>query len=294
MRILIRRKAIVRKFMVLESSDRDGSVTLVVRREGSNTSATSWSTRSAGSIPTERSFQKPIPKSKRVTIHQSGCVNYHENGRKIFIGPLTRITALVPIYGYRVPCLDRLDLHQSEVEKGDVVFDLSDLDSGPTSFSVLIGPKDLALPGQGLKLTHEAEGYALFISLERIPFEVPGDYECQFTTFTPEVGAFGRQQMTEEQALLAYHQAITGSTGLILYRPNGEGVIRLIFSVPMRVAPNFRVKLVDPELQVIEQDVSRERRSEKVMLKFKVRNRRTHEVIREEVAIHSIELDARL
>ena len=94
--------------------------------------------------------------------------------------------------------------------------------------------------------------------------------------------------------MISYHQALIGSIEPILYPPNGEGIIRLIFSVPMRVAPKFIIELVDPQLHVTEQDVQREARSEKVMLKFKVRNRRTGEVIRQQGAVKSIVLDARL
>lgn len=94
--------------------------------------------------------------------------------------------------------------------------------------------------------------------------------------------------------MISYHQALTGSTGPILYHPNGEGVIRLIFSVPMRIAPKFKVELADPDLHVSDQDVRREGRSEKVMLKFKVRNQRIGQIMRQGVAVKSIELDAEL
>lgn len=100
--------------------------------------------------------------------------------------------------------------------------------------------------------------------------------------------------MAEDQAMISYHQALTGSTGPTLYQPNGEGVIRLIFSVPMRIAPKFKVDLADPDLHVSDQDVQREGRSEKVMLKFKVRNQRTGHIIRQTIAVQSIELDAEL
>jgi hypothetical protein len=68
----------------------------------------------------------------------------------------------------------------------------------------------------------------------------------------------------------------------------------MIFSVPMRIAPQFKIELVDSQLYVTEQDIQRDNRSEKVMLKFKIRNRRTGEIIRHEVAIKSIELNAEL
>lgn len=113
MRILVRYQDTFRKFVVLESSDRDGSLTLVLRREGVGTSRASWSTKPGEQEPTEIVFQEPRPKSKRMTVHQSGRVNYHENGRTIFIEPLTRTTRVFCIYGYRVPALEKLDLHSN-------------------------------------------------------------------------------------------------------------------------------------------------------------------------------------
>jgi len=181
-----------------------------------------------------------------------------------------------------------------EIAEDDVVLDLSDLADGPMSFTFLIGPKDFGPSGRAIKLAYEAEGYSVAIAIDATPFSVPSRYDDHFTTLMPNTGPFQVQQMAEDQALISYHLAHTGSTGPILYRPNGEGIIQLIFSVPMRVAPKFNIELVDPELQVSNQDVQRDGRSKKVMLKFKVRHRRTRQIIRRGVAVKSIELDAEL
>ena len=294
MRILIRNKGDLRKFVVLKSSDRDGSLTLVIRREGASTSRTSWSTRPGEQEPTKLAFENPCPKSKWITIHQSGRVNYHENRRTIFIEPLTRTTRVFCIYGYRVPALEKLDLHPGPQAEEDAEFDLSELSDGPVTFSIFVGPKDFIPPGKAIKLRYDVEGFSVAISVETAPFVVLAGYENHFTTLTPERGPFLNQQMAEDQAMISYHQALTGSTGPILYQPNGEGVIRLIFAVPMRIAPRFKVELADPDLHVSDQDVQREGRSEKVMLRFKVRNQRTEQIIRDAVAVKSIELDAEL
>lgn len=294
MRVLIQHKDQLRKFLVLESSDRDGSLTLVVRREGVSTSRATWSTRPGEHEPRETVFEAPQPKSKRITIHQSGRVNYHENRRKIFVEPLTRTTRATCIYGYRVPALEKLDLHLQEVSDGDAVFDLTEVGDGSASFSIFVGPPDLVPPGKAIRFTYDAEGYSLAIAMDTALILAPAGYEDHFTTLTPDRGPFLEQQMAEDQAMIAYHQALTGSRGIVLYQPNGEGIIRMIFSVPMRIAPKFKIELVDLELHVVEQDVHREHRAEKVMLKFKVRNRRTGQIIRQQVAVKSIELDAEL
>jgi hypothetical protein len=280
--------------MVLETSDRDGSLSLIIRREGVGASRTSWSTRSGTEEPKTTVFDQPRPKSKRITIHQSGRVNFHENGYVIFVAPLTRTTRPFAIYGYRVPSLDKLDVQDDVIEEEDVVFDLSDLPPGPVSFSVILGPRDFSPHGRAIKLEYGAEGYSLTVQVDPVAFAVPAPLSQHFNTVTPEAGLFPSQQMAEDQAMISYHQALTGATEAVLYVPNGEGTIRMIFSVPMRIAPRFKIELVDPELYVSDQDVQRDGRADKVMLRFKVRHRKSGRIIRQPVGIKSIELDAEL
>jgi hypothetical protein len=294
MRILIRHRSSTLKFMVLETSDRDGSLSLTIRREGVSTSRTSWSTRPEEQEPKITELDKLSPKNKRITIHQSGRVNYHQNGNSIFIAPLTQTTQPFPIYGYRVPALDKLDVHDEDIAEEDAIFDLSDMPEGPASFSVLLGPGDFTPQGRAIKLGFEAEGYSVTVQVDPVTFAVPADLNEHFTTLTPDRGLFPQQQMAEDQAMISYHQALSGASDAILYAPNGEGTIRMVFAVPMRIAPQFKIELVDPELFASDQDVQRDGRSEKVMLKFKVRHRKSKQIMRQAVAIKSIELDAEL
>lgn len=294
MRVLILHGGRLHRFVVVESSDRDGSLSMIVRREGYSASRVSWSSKPGEQQPQCTEFEKPRPKNKRITVHQSGRVNYHENGRSIFIEPLTLTTGTTCIYAYRVPAIQKLDVYPEPADAGDAIFDLTDLRDGAVSFSFLIGPPNLVPPGRAIKLGYELEGYALAISVDDRDFPVPDGYQEYFTTLSPEHGPFLEQRMAEDQAIISYHRALTGSRGPILYPPNGEGVIRLIFAVPMRIAPAFTIDLADPDLHVTDQDVKREARSEKVMLKFKVRNRKTGQIIRQPIDVRSIVLDAEL
>jgi len=280
--------------MVLETSDRDGSLSLTIRREGVNTSRTAWSTRPGEQEKKTTEFDLPRPKNKRITIHQSGRVNYHENGNTIFVAPLTQTTQPFPIYGYRVPAIHRLDIHDEDIAEEDAVFDLTDLPEGPVSFSVILGPGDFTPHGRAIKLGYEVEGYSMTLQVDPVTFAVPSELDQHFTTLTPDRGLFPQQQMEEHQAMISYHQALARTRDAILYAPNGEGVIRMIFAVPMRIAPRYKIELVDPALHVSDQDVQREKRSDKVMLKFKVRHRKSGQIVRQPIAIKSIELDAEL
>lgn len=294
MRILISHNSVIRKFIVLETGDRDGSLIMTIRRGGHSHSRTSWSMGPDGDGPRTIDFDESKDKNKKITIHQSGRVNYHQNRSSIFIAPLTQTTMSYQIYGYRVPALDKLDVHDQEVAAEDLIIELSGPQEGAVSFSVFVGPASFEPLAPAIKLLYEAEGYAVSVQIDPVAFSVPEGLEDQFTTLIPKAGLFASQQMEEDQAMVAWHQALTGSSGPILYEPNGEGVIRIIFGVQMRVAPRFTVELADPELYVSDQDVKRDDRSDKVMLKFRVRRRKSGELVRQAVEIRTIELDAEL
>lgn len=267
---------------------------MTVRRDGHSHSRTSWSMGSGGDEPRTIDFDEPKAKNKKITIHQSGRVNYHQNGSSIYIAPLTLTATSYQIYGYRVPSLDKLDAHDQEVAAEDLVIDPPGPQEGAVSFSVFVGPASFEPLAPAIKLVYEAEGYAVSVQVDPIAFSVPEGLEEHFTTLIPNRGLFATQQMAEDQAMVAWHQALTGVSGPIVYRPNGEGVIRVIFGTPMRIAPRLNIELADPELYVSDQDVLRDARSERVMLKFRVRRRKSGEVVRQAVEIRSIELDAEL
>ncbi|MEA9585860.1 hypothetical protein VC279_05980 [Xanthomonas sp. WHRI 10064A] len=267
---------------------------MTIRRDGHSNSRTSWATGTKEAAPRTSEFDIPKSKNKKITIHQSGRVNYHQNGGSIYIAPLTKTETPFQIYGYRIPAIDKLDEHESTGAIDDLIIDLSDLPEGPLSFSVLIAPPQFEPSSRAVKLSYEAEGYSVVVQIDPVAFAAPDGLEDHFTTLTPSGGLFAEQQMTEEQAMVAYHQALTSTADLVVYTPNGEGVIRVIFAVPMRVAPRFMIELADPELYVSDQDVQRDNRSETVMLRFKVRRRSSGEILREAIDIRSIELDSEL
>jgi len=295
MHILIRHQNQLRKFVVIDISPRDGSVVLVLRREGASVQRARWSSGSEMRGPEKVEISEPTPKSKRMTIHQSGRVNFHWGMAPIFLEPLVRTTKVTPLCGYRVPSLERLDVHAETPTDEDVVFDLTELGNGPITFLFQIGPPKTVPEGVAVKLAYEAEGYALIIAIAQGEPPIPADFEDHFITFTPSLGAFPEQQLREDVALLTYHQSRNGVLSQpFIYQPNGEGVFRLFFAVPMRGAPTLNIEFEDPDLQVMETEIERDGRSEKVTLKFKVRNRRTGKIVRHPVPIRTLELDAEI
>jgi hypothetical protein len=109
---------------------------------------------------------------------------------------------------------------------------------------------------------------------------------------TPSVGPYASQQCSQEQALIDYHQCKTGSSAEVLYPPNGEGVRRLIFSVPMRIPPEVTIIPHDPNLEVVL--IDRDVRLGRAEVRFKLVNRKTKAVVRSSEPILSFELNAEL
>ena len=292
MRVLIRYQDQLRKFAVIDVSPRDGSVILVLRREGASAHRARWTIGREPSVVEVRPTEGDS-KSKRVTIHQSGRVNFHWGRPPIFIEPLFKTTKTSSVCAYRVPDLGKLDAHAGEPAAEDVVFDLSDLGDGPVTFLLQVGPTTINPAGRAVKLSYEQDGYALIVEVAQDAVPIPAGYEQHFITFAPEQGLFPAQQMPEDLALLHYHQLRNGALNQpMLYPPNGEDIFQLFFAVPMRIAPIFNIEFDDPDLHVTEAEVQRDDRSNKVTLKFKIRNRTSGAIIRDPVPIRSVTLDA--
>ncbi|MFM0058698.1 hypothetical protein PQR64_24035 [Paraburkholderia phytofirmans] len=294
MRILIGCKSKIYSFVNVEAVDRDGSLILTIRRKGDSTYRMSGMTGSEKNALVHEDFGRPRPKDKRITIHQSGRVNFKENKSTIYIEPLTQTNTAFRVYQYRIPSIQKLDVFAKTKRDEDVIFEMDEPDDRPISFSFFIGPSQFTAPGRAFKLDSGQQGYALSIAIDTGIMEAPPQCEDHFITGTPLRGIFETQQMPEDEALLAYHRAVTGAKGAILYAPNGEGDFKFIFAVPMRIAPKFVIELVEADLHVTEQDVQREARSEKVMLRFKIREQATGKLVKRPVAIRSIVLDAEL
>lgn len=290
MHIFIRHKSTLRKIFFIQVSNRDGSIT-VVAKQVNNLNA--YSTK-------ESSVISPLNlltySNRRITVHQSGRVNYHENKQINYNDPLTEISRLTWIYTLQISNLELCAQFRGGIIPGqeDVVIDVFELSARPIYLSLYLRPLGSELLGGEIVLMRPAEGYEVMLLISQASFRNTCEYIDRANSFIPRCGYYLNQRMPEDSAMIAYHQAITGSRELIIHQPNGEGEIRLVFSVPMRVAPKFRITLIDQEMCVSDLDVRRDTRSENVSLIFKVRNQKTSKIIKESVVFSRIELDSEL
>lgn len=281
------------RFLNIDPSTRDGSLVITIRRGGESRTTYQWGTRPEAQTPVQAILPSGRPKNKKVTVHQSGRINFHELKRSIYIEPLTAITKTTCIYRYRIPKISRLTPFNSAPAAEDCDFDLSALADESLSFSLFIGPANVSSNTHAVKLAY-LNRYALLVALDTDTYIPPSDFMEHFVTLKPESGTIGSQVMNEDQALIAYHQALNETRELIVYGPNGDGVWQVIFAVPMRIAPKMTIEFNDPTLFVDEKDIDQDLRVATAMVKFKVRSRATKAVVKTPVAFRSISLNAEL
>lgn len=266
---------------------------ITIRREGESHTTYQWGTRPEAQTPVQAKLPLGRPKNKKITIHQSGRINFHELKRSIYIEPLTAITKTACIYRYRIPKISRLTPFNSVPTAEDCDFDLSTLTDESLSFSLFVGPAKIASNTHAVKLAYLSR-YALLIALDTDTYIPPSDFIEHFVTLKPESGTVGSQAMNEDRALIAYHQALNDTKELIIYGPNGDGVWQVVFAVPMRNAPKMTIEFDDPTLYVDDKDIVQDLRAATAMVKFKVRSRTTKAVVKTPVAFRPISLDAEL
>ena len=89
-RLLIRFRNQVFRFLDLAVAPRDGSMSVILRRNTEAQQSYRWSETPDGRT-TPQSVEIPASKGRRITIHQSGRINYHHIGKVIFVEPIVSL-----------------------------------------------------------------------------------------------------------------------------------------------------------------------------------------------------------
>ena len=294
LRVLIRYGGRLYSFINVNCSPRDGSLNLTLRRDGTNDFRVAWSNRPNDDVPKHIAFKTPREKNQKVTIHQSGRINFPDlRDHPIYIEPLAYISKPFAFLAYRIPCITALSEFSRNPDGEDIVIDLSTCSDTAQSFELVIGPNDYMPGGNAVRIEY-LHRYALSIVLHEAPLPITAGYEKYFTTHSVGIGLFPQQQLTEDAALISFHQTLHNTNKLIIYAPNLEGIWQIVFSVPTRIAPKATIEPADPNLCVEVADQSIDKRVNKAQLKFKVKNKQSGKVIMEIISFKKIELCAEL
>lgn len=266
MRVLVGWRGKLYRFLSVESAARDGSLSVAIHEKR---------------------------QTHHITLHQSGQINFKGTRQTVYIEPLIAMTKPFGFYRYRVPKVSALNEFTKKPDADDAVLELKEAGDA-ISFVFVISPKGGLPEFPGSVSVTYVESYTLTVAVEPKRWVVDARREKDFVRMWPTKGHFTLQQMSEEGAIVKFHQVKLKTHGAVLYEPNGAGEWMLVFTVPMRVAPSVKIEMTDPSLHVTDQDVTRDARSERVMVRFKVRRKKTAEIIKTPAKIRSIELDSEL
>lgn len=312
-RILLRREGVLRQLASINVTH-DGSLRLSLVRDG--TSDKGWTFQSNNPAPEE--VERTARKTKEISIHTSGRINYHfDNAAPRFIPALMDLEEPVIVVGYRVPSFDLLDL-APDTRQGDSVVEIPSDCCGVIQFHFrLIAAATPVLDGELTRFGVEGL-FALACvnttgAVQPLP---PGVPDRAFTTLRPEDSLSG-QAISEQAAFLRFKRAMFANDvcaaaassdapipeGLIeaaisagpgLYPPNGEGVWTIVTAVEMRVTPKVKVSFDTEGLtaEVVELRPG-DTRLATVRVRFRVRDS-SGRYVKGVVPISRIELDARL
>ena len=265
-------------------------------------------------------YGKAVPKTKRVSVHMSGRVNYHDvsSPGHVFIPCLLDLTAPVVVAGLKAPSISAFDLET--VRAGDHVI------LAPDDFSGSVGVEFLAVPANIPAIDAECwrfivEGhYGLVCRVfngESLP-ALPGVPAEAFSTFRPQYG-FAQQAIPEDVAFIRFQELIYANRvrkglaesdvptelhaeifrremerGLRIEGPNSEGVWEAVCRVPMRIRPSLIVHFKDKERYRAEMCEQSDIRLDKVRVRFKIFDLRGQRWVKDPVAIEQVMLDAEL
>jgi len=189
-----------------------------------------------------------------------------------------------------MPAVRRLDRYDGTAEKAEnIIVPVADdeLDRLTLSLSIVPFGSDFTTARPLAALSY-FPFFTLVLMRDRLRSPSPTELAEHFLYERPLIGLYDRQAVSEDEALIGFHQRLAGRGGVILYPPNAEGEWRMIFAVVARVAPELvRAEFHEPGLSIFET------RKTAAMYRFKVRDQHGN-IIKRPVAIKSLLLSAEL
>lgn len=319
-RLFTKQEQTIRRVSSVEISKHDGSLILSLVRAGSNSFGWAWNSERSDFDLVE--YAEPRPKTKRITIHTSGRVNYHDvpNPGVNFIPCLLDLAEAVPIAGYVIPSVEALDI-ESNLRAGDHLIELPNEPLGSICFLFYAIPS-LApqLAGEVWRFMVE-ERYGLACALlpgSMFPVQegVPKDTFSVFRWSSP----LQQQSIQEDISFIRFQKlmhanqvrhAINSSAipahehgkiiddivrqGRGVQGPTREGVWEIVCNVPMRIRPTLEVQFSDPRYRAEMLNItSTDRRLEKVRVRFRVYDNIDRKWVKHPVGIVKVFLHAEL
>jgi hypothetical protein len=319
-RLIVKHGGVLRRVANIDVVTHDGSINLALVRSGFNVSGWEWN--SSRTNFDAIAYTEPKPKTKRITIHTSGRVNFHgsPNPGVNFIPCLLDLTGAVPIVAYVIPAAAALDSVEN-IRPDDHVVELDGAFAGSFGFEFSAISVSLpSLPGEIWRFIVEGHyGLAcVLVSGDLYPAR-PGVPSEAFSVIRPP-SMLQQLSIPEEHAFIRFQelmhanqvrQALASSVipeqvhdqivseavreGRGIQGPNKEGIWEIVCNVPMRIRPELVVEFSDPRYRAEMIDMtSLDKRLEKVRVRFRVYDQQATRWVKHSVEILRAFLDAEL
>ncbi len=274
----------------LELSISDGSLYISFPRKGVNYKYNKLDINDSGIINISNK-KNQIPKTKLISYHASGLIHYKNLDTKSIYGePIFDITKLFTFVHYSVPKISLLDEYLKEINNNDHIIETLVKADLRNNFSISIAPERSEFKTiDGFEITFK-NLCNILVFINNIVITIPKNIEQHFIHLMPSEGLFNEQKYSKSDSQLFFHQKISNIQDVIIYHPNGEGIYKMFFAVPMRITPKVKIQFSNPNLTAILMD---DKTRTNTTLTFKVKDNKNN-FIKTPSDIINIELDAEL
>lgn len=305
--VYLKRKEILYKFLSVKQSA-DGSIECIFHNLNSRQKGISQT------LEVEMSPNKHITKTVEetdfaevhridpyVTYHTTGRVNYHGCTFKAqFFEPLDGIEQPQFFFMVSICEMDSLQIiEQSECAKRPgIIIDISAFEEKRCNFLFAVVPKKLPELSSKMNLGFFIIGFQLFgLAIELLDdsmsFNFSSIYDkSDIVKFKPHFGKYLEQKSSINEAYLNYQHKLYETKELIILPPNGEGIVKIIFTVEMRRAPWIYLEFEDKMLCIDKDSIKRTQTN----VSFKVKDLKSGQYVKslERLHIKTLILDAEI
>ena len=239
-RVGLKQDGVVYRFLALEAKG-DGSIYIWLDQNPRNTNGSLESNEQGELVPILMDKNEKLPYPK-LSVHTTGTVNFHTQGRKrssFFLEPLFALTKISTIGFFSIPSISRLDKLDCvrSTQNSLTLIDFEDSLKGRVTFEVSIGSKSILPDFPCLALTYEL--YSVFLS-QIDNFSVPDNASEHFVCCAPKVADFHFPLIDKENAELKFNQCLHGE-GIKVFWNRANGEYTVMATRPMRAAPNLTI-----------------------------------------------------
>lgn len=319
-RITIEHAGILRILAHIHIAKNDGSLTLSLVRSGMNKFGFQSNVETLDFERVE--YPNDLPKTKKITIHASGRINYHgfQTSFTTYVPCLLDLVEDSPIIFYTVPDFESLDPAGDLRADDDVIRPPAETEA-PCGFTFSVIPSNCPRVSGEIWRCIVEKRYGLNCTFTPDSLMPPkrGVPSGAFTHLIPDQ-ILQQQSLSEEMAFLRFQTLkqenqireslmlaavpVTEHVRIIdelvargrgIQGPNGEGVWEIVTQVPMRIRPRLEVKFADPRFRAeFIKEMRKDIRLEKVRVRFEVFDKHTGKRIKHKVEILGVALDAEL